>query len=132
MGNETKVMHISRSRRGYSLYDCADPPLLHGPTEEEMAGLLVGSVSGESGPGTTPDDLANWAEEEFGVTIYRWWRWRAASGAPGGRYHVKRYRRANGVWGENLKASNGRVRTFATYEGAERAAAQANRETWHG
>lgn len=115
-------MHIRASEWGLSLYEGTRPRFAGfglglGPDTEDG---LIASASRKYA-----DDLADYAEE-LGGEVERWWRFKAASGAPKGRWHVMRYLDGPGITGENLTTPTGRLKTYSDYESANRAAEQAN------
>jgi hypothetical protein len=120
------MMHIRASQWGVSLYVGARPfwagfGLGLGPDPEEG---LVASSSREK-----VDELADYGDSllrEGELPIQRWWRFKAASGAPRGRWHVIRDLDGPGITGQNLLTSNGRLRTFKDRESAQKAADKAN------
>lgn len=119
-------MHIRKSQWGVSLHEGSPPRFAGfgmglGPDPEEG---LIASASCDK-----VEELADYGDSllrDGELPINRWWRFKAASGAPRGRWHVIRFLDGPGITGQNLLTTNGRLRTFKDYDAAQKAADAAN------
>lgn len=119
-------MHIRASKWGVSLYEGERPRFAGfgmglGPDPEEG---LIASSSRER-----VEELADFADtllREGELPVARWWRFKAASGAPKGRWHVIRFLDGPRITSQNLLTPSGKLKTFKDFESAQRAAEKAN------
>jgi hypothetical protein len=126
-------MHIRKNEWGLGLYE-GERPRFAGfglglaPDPEEG---LIASSSREK-----VEELADYGDSllrDGDLPVERWWRFKAASGAPGkpapgefSRYHVIRFLDGPGVSGQNLLTPTGRLKTFKSREDAQKAADREN------